>query len=117
MSVLQGFCEKVESRGKYGVPWATIITVLLPVVLECFKTPRQMESAAKSPTALQKVGLRLRVRRELQKTGKFRLFQLAPVVDDLTEAVLAQAKEEAESQLMQGDVWADAFEEAKELAG
>lgn len=117
MSVLQNFAQNVENRGRYGIGWAEIIAIILPIVIDCFQNPRQMREASKGPTVLQRAGLRLRVRRELQRGGKFRLFQLGPAVNDLTDALLAQAKEEAESELMQGDMFADALEEAQMLAG
>ena len=117
MSVLQNFAQNVENRGRYGIGWAEIIAIILPIVIDCFQNPREMRDAAKGPTILQRAALRLRVRRELQKSGNFRAFQLRAASNDLADIIIAQAKEDAESELMQGDMFADAFEEAQMLVG
>ena len=117
MSQIQEFSQRVEDKANYGVGWIEIATILIPIIIDCFKKSDDVERAAKSPTALQRVGLRLRVRKELQQSNKLKGKKLRDAVEDLTNAVLAQAKEDVESELLQGDVWANIIDEAKTLAG
>lgn len=115
-SVLESFAKNVAAKTRYGIGWETIIAVLLPVILECFQNPQQMRGCCENPTFMQAAGLRIRVRRELR--GSVGRFQLAAAVSDCCDALLAQAKTEATSPLMQGaDPFEAAFEEARIVAG
>jgi hypothetical protein len=121
-SVIQPFAVRASARGKFGIGWAEIIAIVLPIVLECFKTPKQLEDAAAGLTVLQRMGLQLRVRREisrLEQSGRlaFRIGERARAISDTADAIEAELKATAQSDLMQGDIFAVAFEEALVLGG
>lgn len=113
-SVLERFAKATAARGKYGVDFTTILAIMLPILLECLPKPQDARNAAGNPTALQKVALRFRVRREL--SGQFGLFKLAPAVDDCCDAILAEAKAQTELAMGEGDVFEQAIVEARQLA-
>ena len=121
-SVLQPFSERVSSRGRYGIDWQNIISVILPMILECFQSPQQLAAAAAGLTPMQRFGLQLRCRREiarLESAGKlrFRIGQRAAAINDLAGAIESELIATATSDVMQGDVFAAAFEEALQLGG
>ena len=117
-SVLRPFGERTASRGRYGFDWATIIAIVLPIIMDCFQSPAELEQAAKGLTPLQRIGLRQRVRREMAHMDlNVRIFQRAAAARDTADAIEAELKATANSELMQGDVFAAAFEEALKLGG
>ena len=121
-SVVQPFAERVSNRTRYGIDWQNIISVILPMILECFKGPEQLAAAAAGLTPMQRFGLQLRCRREiarLESAGKlrFRIGQRAAAINDLASAIEAELTATANSAVMQGDIFAAAFDEAAQLGG
>ena len=117
-SVLKPFGERTAARGRYGFDWVTIIAIILPIIIDCFQGPDELEQAAKGLTPLQRIGLRQRVRREVGRMDLgLRVFQRAAAARDAADAIEAELTATANSELMQGDVFAAAFEEALKLGG
>jgi len=121
-SVLQRFAEAVAGRlsgSRVGaIDWSTIIAIVIPMVLECFKSGDELRECCANPTPMQRIGLNLRLRKALR--GQFRPFQLKAAVDSIGDAMIAEARIQATSQLAGGgvdDPFADAFAEAQMLAG
>ncbi len=115
--MLQDFCGAVQGRMKRaGFDWLTLITTLLPVVIEliqsCFKSAADLESFAggkRSP--LQLAGLRLRCRRVVQEQGVRGVFRVAAAAEALQSAVLAELDARA-STAAGPTVWQEAIDEA-----
>lgn len=115
--LLNDFCGAVQSRMKRaGFDWLTLITTLLPVVIEiitnCFNKPSDLQSFAEGKrTPLQLAGLRLRCRRVVQEQGIRGVFRVAAATEALQEAVLAELDAKAATAAGPG-IWQEAMDEA-----
>ncbi len=114
--LLNDFCGAVQGRvRKAGFEWLTLITTLLPVVIEliqtCFNKPSDLQAFAEGKRSpLQLAGLRLRCRRVVQEEGVRGVFRVAAAAAALQDAVLAEL--DAQAATAAGTVWQDAIDEA-----
>lgn len=119
MGLLHDFCGAVQGRMKRaGFDWLTLITTLLPVVIEmiqaCFNKASDLESfAAGKRSPLQLAGLRLRCRRVVQEQGVRGVFRVAAAADALRDAVLEELDARASSAA--GGIWQQAIDEASSV--
>lgn len=120
MNLLQDFCGAVQVRMKRaGFDWLTLVTTLLPVVLEliqsCFNSAADLEAFASGRrTPLQLAGLRLRCRRVVQEQGVRGIFRVAAATDALQTAVLAELDDRAVT-AAGPSIWQEAIDEASSV--
>lgn len=118
--LLQGFCEGVKKRlARVGIDWTTLITTLMPVVIEllesCFNSAAELESFAKGRRSwLQMAGLRVKCRRVVQENGVQGIFRVHKAAGELETAILAELDEQASK--ASGDVWQQALDEASSVS-
>ena len=120
MGLLGSFCEGVQGRMKrQGFDWLTLITTLLPVVIEmisnCFnKADDLADFASGKRSPLQLAGLRMRCRRVVQEQGVRGVFRVAAATRALQEAVLEELDARASSAAGPG-LWQEAIDEASSV--
>lgn len=99
--MLRQFCENVQNRMKsLGFDWTTLISTLLPVVIEmlknCFNKASDLEAFAMGDrSSMQLAGLRIKCRRVVQEQGVRGVFRVYVAARDLQEAVLKEIDEQA----------------------
>lgn len=117
MNLLQDFCGNVQNRMKReGFDWLTLISTLLPTVLElirnCFNKPSDLEAFARGKrTKLQLAGLRMRCRRVVQEQGVRGTFRVAAATKALETAVLEELDSRAAT-AAGPTIWQEALDEA-----
>jgi hypothetical protein len=62
--------ENTERTYGFVFPWMTLIEIGVQVLTECINKPKDAVAAAKNPTIMQKVGLRIRVKQETGLRGR-----------------------------------------------
>lgn len=114
--MLEGFCRSVEARMKRaGFDWTTLITTLLPVVMQliqsCFNKASDLQAFAEGRRGpLQLARLRSACKQVVQEQGVRGVFRVAAAASDLQEAILAELGETAAK--ASGTVYQDAIDEA-----
>lgn len=76
--MMEEFCKGCEAKA--GVPWQDLLEVLLDVLGNCFNSEAEFMAAAKSPTVLQRAGLRIAARRTLGIRSRRQRVQLEEAV-------------------------------------
>ncbi len=114
-SPIESFSKEVAVKSTFGVPWLTIAEIIMRLIADCFESPEEMENAARSLTAMQRIGLRNRAMRSVSRAGIFRPFQRRAAAQEISTLIEETAKNTASRS--HGDVFAAAFEEAQMLVG
>ena len=93
---------RMESNGgTFGIDWAAILAIIVPIILDCFQSPRQLYDAMQSqPNQLQLFGLRLRVRRNL--ASRVRGLVLPRAVSSVVDAILVEANLDLNEESLRG---------------
>ena len=82
---------KIEETHGFAVPWMLILELVLSLINEWCKNRKEFVGAARRPTALQRVALAIRVRREGEVHGRENIYR---VVDGILEAAAESSEEE-----------------------
>ena len=115
--MLNQFCEGVQSRmKKAGFDWTTLISTLLPVVIEmltnCFNSAADLEKFAGGKRGpLQMAGLRNKCRRVVQEQGVRGIFRISAAASDLQAAIIQELDDHA-AKVSGPDIYQQALDEA-----
>ena len=115
--MLEGYCKGVQLRmAKAGFSWLSLITTLLPVLIEaiqqCFNKPSDLQAFAEGKRGpLQMAGLRLRCSQIVRQHGVRGILRVSAAAGELQAAMLAELDETAAQDAGPGP-WKEAFDEA-----
>lgn len=122
MDVLTGFAADVAERpavkDKFGFDPSFLI-VLMPVIVEmiskCFDNPQQLQAFAEGQrSSLQLTGLRIRCNQAAREAGISGPLRVQRAGAALVDGILGEL--DAGKDRMSGDLYAQAFEEARSVA-